>query len=102
MKTYNATKRLSPQAKAAIKSAIETHERYKKSYFWRPGGSASNRHRNEARFEASNPDFQVLTPMGTVEVIFHYRESCSNVYYSMDVYLDNAKKDVRLLRKLIK
>lgn len=102
MITLKATNRLSAKAKATIQNAIEQHDKYKKSYFWTPGGSASQRRNNEKRFLTIHPSFIIETKLGTIEVSTTYSESCKNCYYGMCVTLDDVSKDVRLLKKLLK
>ncbi len=99
VKRLNAIRRISSVAKRTIESAIEVHKKYKNSYFWSPGGNSSSRRYNEDRFPGV--DFEIMTAKGLVQVIFDYSESCKNVYYSMSVYLNDVKKDIRLLKKMV-
>ena len=47
MKTYMAVNMVSHELKKLILKTLETHERYKSSYFWRPAKCASTRRYNE-------------------------------------------------------
>jgi hypothetical protein len=102
MKTtkMNAKKRLSQKARGFIQNAINTHEHYKGSYFWKTPSTANQRRGMENAF--SGKDFSLETKDGTIEVTFDFSVSCKNVYYSMNVYLNEEKKDIRILRKLLK
>lgn len=100
MKTFKATNKVSAQLKQRIQSVLDTHGKYKNAYFWSSAGNASQRRRNEEKFAESNPDFNIETKNGLVEVSFSYSESCKNIYYSLDIRLDGEKKDIRLLKKI--
>lgn len=99
-KTFKATTKVSAQLKQRIQEVLDTHGKYKNSYFWSSAGNASQRRRNEERFADNNPDFNIETKDGLVEVVFDYSESCKNIYYSLDIRLDGEKKDIRLLKKI--
>lgn len=101
MKTYNVKSRLSKQAKQAIKSIISTHERYRKAYFWYPSTTSSGRRYNEKKFHSANPSVAFETAGGLIEVNFSYSESCRNVYYGLDIRLNDEKKNITVLKKLI-
>lgn len=102
MKEFNAVSRKSASLKSTIQNTIENHDKYKKSYFWSPGGNASSRRRNEERFEKSNPSYKVQTKKGIIEVRPDYSESCRNCYYKLSITLDGNSKNVRLLKNIIK
>jgi len=101
MKTYNCKTRISKQARARIARAIETHEKYKNSYFWSSNGNASSRRREENRFADNNPKFEIETKRGIISVEQDLSISCKNVYYSSYIFCDGEKKDIRILKKLI-
>lgn len=101
MKTYNIANRKSKTALSAIKNAISTHEHYKNSYFWKSQGNAGSRRNNESKFKSSNPNFNLITKNGLVNVEFSYSESARNVYYSMTITLDGVKKNITYLKNLI-
>ena len=102
MKSFVVTKRLSSQAKSAIQNAIEQHDKYKRSYFWSPGGNASSRRRNESSFSKNHPSFSLIDGKDTIEVLPYYSESCKNCYYSMEVKVNGAASNIRTLKKYIK
>jgi hypothetical protein len=102
MKKFVVTSRVSSSAKAAISNAIEQHDRYKKSYFWSPGGNASSRRRNESSFSRNHPAFSLIDGETTIEVLPYYSESCKNCFYSMTVRVNGQAKDVRAIKKYIK
>ena len=76
---------------------LDNHDRYKSSYFWNPPSQSSARRRME--FDHS--------------LIFIYKGklydfeqsvgcSCKNVYYSAGIYVNGKKKDIRIIRKLLR
>lgn len=99
MTVYDATQNVSSELRADIENTLKTHERYKKSYFFRPGSGAAQRRANEARFPGR--DYSIKTPQGVIDVSMSYEETCKNVYYSLSVTLDGVKKDIRTLKKLL-
>ena len=101
MKTIelSAKKRLSKKAKLIIQNAIDTHEKYKKSYFWNVSGNAASRRNMESKFEGR--DFIINLLEGKLYVTFSFSVSCKNVYYSMNVFLNDNKKDIRFLKKML-
>lgn len=101
MKTYNVTNRISAEAFRAISNCIQYHEKYQNSYFWSSGGNASQRRNNESRFAAGNPEFNLVDGNSTIEVRPSLRESCNNVYYSLDIKVNGKKKDIRAIKKYI-
>jgi hypothetical protein len=101
MKVYKATSRLSATAKQAILNTIQLHDKYKKSYFWSPSGNANGRRNSESRFEKNNPSYQIQKGEDVVEVSASYSESCKNCYYSLNIYVNGVKKNIRTLKKII-
>ena len=102
MKTYNIANELTVEAKAELQRIINTHDRYKKSFFWSSASSSNMRRRNEQNFIESNPDVQFITPKGVIEVIMQYSESCKNVYYSIGITLDGKPKNIMAIKSLLK
>lgn len=101
MKTYIITSRLSAQAKAELNRIIETHDKYKNSYFFSPDCSADGRRRNEKRFAENNPDVAFVKGEDKIEIKMYYSESCHNVYYSLDVLVNGTKKNIAYIKKLL-
>lgn len=102
-KILNAESRVSKKARSVVESVIEIHEKYKSSYFWSSGANASNRRSNEKRFENLLPSVDgIKTKKGLVTWDLSYRESCSYCYYSAAFYLDGEKKNITLLKNIIK
>lgn len=55
------------------------------TYFWSPSGNASGRRSNEKRREAEIEAFAgKFAAIPTISITGEYRETCSNVYKSMD------------------
>ena len=104
MKTYMAVNMVSHELKKLILKTLETHEKYKSSYFWRPAKCANTRRYNEKNFPIN--EYAILTKQGLLRVSPHYRESCNNVYYSLNIQLEgpsgDEKKSIRILKQLIK
>jgi hypothetical protein len=81
----------------SIDMVIDHHEKWSKSYFWTPPGSASGRRSDEKKntFEV-NIHFD--------KVLYSYSSdvdhSCKNVYYTGTFELNDEKKNVRLFKKL--
>ena len=105
MKTYNVTKRISAQAKHEIERIINTHATYRNSYFYHPSANASGRRNSEDRFANANHDVCFVKGSKTIIVTMSYRESCSNVYYSLSVSInaDNESKcgNISAVKKLL-
>ncbi len=102
MKTYKITNRMSQQAKNEIKRIIDTHEKYKKSYFWKPASSADNRRRNERKFIENNPPLCFIKGEKRIEVSMNYSESCKNVYYRLTVLINGEVSNITAVKNLLK
>ena len=83
-----------------------------KTYFWSSAGNASQRRRNEEKNQSEVASFfesigmevtrkgdNVIGKAGAITAIFHYSESCNNVYSSLSVHNGEKKSNIRLLRK---
>lgn len=88
--------------KLKLQNAIDTHSKYSNSFFWSPASSSSERRRKEESFHKENPSFDFLFNEKSYTVSFEYSQSCKNVYYSLNVYEDGVKKDVRILKSILK
>lgn len=93
MKVYNITNRISTQARQELTNIIDTHEKYKNSYFFHPSPNAAGRRYNENRFKEAHPKVSFLKGESTVTVIMMYEESCKNVYYKMTVVIKNGREE---------
>lgn len=100
-KVYDVTNRVSSQAMAAIKNCLEYHEKYKRSYFWRPGANATTRRRRESDFRKYNPNFSLVKGNDVITISPSYIESCGHCYYSLSITVNDKAKDVRALKNLI-
>ena len=101
MKTYNATKRISPQLKRRIKKTIETNDQYSGCYFWTQTGNASSRRAREKRFSRDNPEYRILTKKGTVEVLPSLNISCKNFYYRLEIQFSGNKSNISRLKNMM-
>ena len=102
MKTYYCGIRMSVQARRAVENAISTNGKYAKAYFWTPGCNAAMRRENEKRFFEENQDFSLKKGGDTIKVMFDYSESCKNVHYSLNITVNDEKKDIRALKNLLR
>lgn len=106
MKVYNVTNRLSAQARRELVNIIDTHEKYRNSYFFRPATNSSSRRRNERIFWQAHPDVSFLQGENLITVTMKYEESSRNVYYRMTVIIKNGKEErignISTIKKLLK
>jgi hypothetical protein len=76
-----------------VRDTIETHERHRGAYFWRPNWSANLRRAAE---------FDVHHSVGTLHWRQYRSESARNVYYRLHVTrADGRKGNIGDLRKLL-
>ena len=101
MKTYKAKSRISPQLREVIEKTVEFNERYGKAYFWQSRGNAADRRYQEKRFARENPEYDIETGSGLIEVRPHLRLSAKNVYYSLTVAFDGKKSNISRLKRLV-
>jgi hypothetical protein len=88
---------LSKQELSQIREILETHEKYRNSYFWTVRLNAAGRRAREFDNE------YIFTFAGQqVEVKQMLDISCRNYYYSLRVYVDQEKKDIRALKKILR
>jgi len=79
---------------------VDDHEYLKRSYFHTPQSTAAGRRKNEnlygleLNFETKEGD--------KYEIRRSYKESCKNIYYSLEIRLNGLTKDIRALKALIK
>jgi len=95
MKSYKIIRK-NMKVYAEIISIIQAHNKYKNSYFWNPPGNASSR-----RYMEFEHTLEFSLNGDVYEVIQQLDCSCRNVYYSLRIYLNDTKKDIRLLKKLV-
>jgi len=79
--------------RAKVKKVIDTHKEFKNSYFW-SGNNKSDRlnWKNNFKFKFNKDSY---------EIIQECNSSAKNVYYSLSVYVNNVKKDIRCLKKIV-
>lgn len=82
--------------KNALNTIISEHERCKKSYFWKSFGNAAQRRKNEfcneLNFVLNNTEYVIVQEM---------TQSCKNVYFSTHIELNDEKKNITALKKLV-
>ena len=79
-----------------LEEFVKNHEKYRGSYFWNPPSSASQRRRQEFDhcliFRYKGDVYELEQSLGF---------SCKNVYWTSRVYVNEKKKDIRVIHKLI-
>ena len=105
IKTYNISKRISKNAREAINNIIDTHEKYRNSYFFSPSYLSSCRRTNEQKFAKQHPPINFIRDNEIIAVRMLYQETCKNVYYKL--YIKSIKdnvitnKNILYLKKII-
>ena len=79
--------------KERVKGIIKIHQEFKNSYFWY-GNNKSDRlnWENNFEFKFNNDNYEIMQECNS---------SAKNVYYSLSVYVNNVKKDIRALKKIV-
>lgn len=76
---------------------VNDHEKYRNAFFWTPRGSAAQRRAAEftrhLKWMEGGHDYEVTQS---------YTESLKNCYYSLEIRCNGIKRDIRILKKLIK
>lgn len=80
-----------------IRTMINNHERYKKSYFWTNTGNARSRRAQE--FET---DLIFILDGKKYEWNQSLSISCINFYWTSVIYVDGCKKNITTMRNLLK
>lgn len=80
---------------------LETHEKYKSSFFWKSGTNTMTRRKREQYFPTTEVEILLLNEVN-VTIRQNYIESANNCYYRCVIYLDDIKKDIRLVKKITK
>jgi len=84
------------EMKKALSIIINTHEKMKNSYFWKPGRSASQRRANEKKNYFCYNDSKNYC----VYLCNDYKESCNHVYYKGIFRIDNELVTIRKVKLL--
>jgi len=79
-----------------INSFIEEKEKYSKSYFWSPWKYAYQRQNS---FE-NDIDIK-LSSWNLLKLKSNYHESSKNCYYHSYIFLNNEKKTITILKKIV-
>jgi len=90
--------KLSVSQKSKLNRAVEQHTRHKSSYFWKPFGCASTRHRT-----AQDNTWSVTFKHDGVVYEYYSEVTCSwtNYIYRSGFFRNGEKKDVRLFKELL-
>lgn len=79
-----------------IDDFIESAQKYKNTYMWTPPSSAYGRRSmefsNSFSFEIDGRHYDVDESLST---------SCRNVYYYKSIFVDEKKKDLRAIKKVL-
>ena len=82
-----------------IERCIELHMKMKHAWFWNPPANAAERR----SFERMRCDFFTFKNAGVKYIVDQTTKcTCQHVYYKLHVTADGKKKDVRILKKLIR
>tara|TARA_R110002050_G_scaffold300199_2_gene468157 strand:- start:2517 stop:2870 length:354 start_codon:yes stop_codon:yes gene_type:complete len=93
---------LSPSAREVIENTITQHAKYRNSFLWNSSMKASTRRWKEANVWAAHPGYNLVKGADVYRVRPYYRESAKNVYYRLDIQVNNVKKNISALKKLLK
>lgn len=99
---FDISNGLDKKTKEMIENTVDTHQYHKNSYFFDPAANARGRRAKEASFFENNPDYSLVDGNDKIEVTFYYRQTCKNVYYRLSITFNDQKKDIRLLKRLLK
>ena len=82
--------------KEQINTFLSEKEKYWKSFFWTPWKYAYQRQNS---FES---DIIVkLSSWNLLQLKSSYHESCKNCYYHLYIFLNNEKKTITILKKIV-
>jgi hypothetical protein len=83
---------------ADIERLIGIHEKYKNCYFWKDNGNSKQRSLREA-LDSSQWEFEYYGDK--YRIVQDITLSRNNAYYSLAVYRNDKKKDIRALKGLV-
>lgn len=81
-----------------VREIIALHGQMRHTYFWTPRGNRA--YRDTYAAERSN-EVEFYHQGRRIHVNQETTCSTRNIYYSLSVYVDGVKKDVRVLRKIV-
>ena len=89
-----ATKKVKvTSTKAKIVNIINTHDNLKNAYFMKADKRNNNLNfYNELKFKFNNDNYEVHQSCVC---------SCKNVYYNCAIYVNDVKKDIRVLKAIV-
>lgn len=98
IKNYKNIKRSRPMI-SLLHEIIDLHDEMKGAYFWRPPSSAPQRR----AYERDRSNFIKFSINNTLIEIDQKTDcSCKNIYYSLSVHVDGVKKNIRVLKNLVR
>jgi len=99
---FDISNGLDQKTKEIIEDTLATHHYHRNAYFFESAINARGRRAKETSFFEDNPDYTLVNGKDRIKVTFYYRQTCKNVYYSLLITLNGNKKNIRLLKKLLK
>ena len=94
LKTLN--NKTGEKIKSKLSNILDTHEKYKKCYFWAPNTNATGR-----RSQEFDENFNFMVADQLFEINQSLDISCKNFYYRLDIRLDGTKKNITCIKKLL-
>ena len=82
--------------KKLIQEIINNHTNYKKCFFWTPPNSASQRRDKEFKI-----DLEFILNSKKYLIKQQLNISCKNYYFSTHVFVNEEKKNITCLKKII-
>jgi len=76
----------------AIENIITVHEKNKNAYFFRSYGSGRGDFENVLRFSPNEKKYDIRQTRSS---------SAKNVYFATHIYVDEVKKDIRVLKNIL-
>jgi hypothetical protein len=89
-----------PELTKKLKYTIDCAEKYKKCYFWHGASNSKQRTNNEINFTRNYPDYKFEYNGDKYEVSFHYSESSNNIRFSLDIYKNDNKSNLTVIKNI--
>ena len=89
-----------PELTKKLKYTIDCAEKYKKCYFWHGASNSKQRTNNEIKFKINYPDYKFEYNGDKYEVNFNYSESSNNIRFSLDIYKNDNKSNLTVIKNI--
>ena len=96
MKTYKIL-RSNMKLSKDLHAFLERHQKWSKSFKWSPRGNASQRRNNEFYYE-----YEFKLKENVYKFYQDLEISSKRFYYSSSIYVNDEKKDIRIVKNLLK